>query len=90
MYRAYIINSDYKNLYTEFDKLRKFFCQNAFGIQLIDECISKKNDSIFQPNPIVHSVLKQIVYCRILFKSNFYNKQLKFDILRLASSRTKM
>ena len=40
------------------DKLRKFSCQNGFGIKLIDECISKKLDSIS--------------YCLFGFKTDYF------------------
>ena len=83
--RAYKINSNYKNLCIEFDKLRKFFCQNGFGIKVIDQCISKKMDSVFQPPPIVHTVSKQIIYCKIPYMSNLYNTQFKSDVLKLVS-----
>ena len=35
--RAYKVNYNYKNLCIEFNKLRKVFCQNRFGIRLTDE-----------------------------------------------------
>ena len=83
--RAFKINSNYKNMCAEFEKLRKFFCQNGFGLNLIESRISKKLNSIFEPDPIVSSVSKQIIHCKIPYMSNSINKQFNSEILKLVS-----
>ena len=83
--RAYKINSNYKNLCSEFEKLRKFFCQNGYGLNLIENRISKKLNSIFVPEPIVSSVSKQIIHCKIPYMSNSFNKKFNSEILNLVS-----
>ena len=83
--RAYKINSTYKNLCTEFQYLRKFFSQNGYKLDMINECISKKLNSIYEPTPPVTTVPKQILYCKVPYMSSFFNKQLNSEISNLVS-----
>ena len=41
LHRAYTNNSNYKNMCSEFEKLRKFVGQNGFSVNLIESRISK-------------------------------------------------
>ena len=80
--RAYKINSSYSNLCTEFDNLRRFFSQNGFSISMIDKCIYKKLDSIYKPISTISTVPKQIIYCKVPFMSNFFNKHLNSEVIK--------
>ena len=81
---AYEVNSIHKYLCIELNKLRKFFCPNGFVIRLIDECISKKLDSILQTCSNCSFGFKTD-HCKIPYVSNFYNEEFKSDVLKLVS-----
>ena len=71
---------------SEFEKLRKFFGQNGFGVNLIESRNSEKCNSIFDSKPIVSSASKQIIHCKIPYMSISYNKQFNSEILNLVST----
>ena len=47
--------------------------------------ISKKLNSIFEPNLPLTIVRKQILYCKITYMSNLHSQQLYSEILNLVS-----
>ena len=53
----------------------------------LNDCviISKKLNSIFEPEPIELSASKQIIHCKIPYISNFYDKQFNYEVLHLVS-----
>ena len=50
---------------------------------MVDKCISKKLDSIYEPISTVTTVPKQIIHCKIPFMSNFLNKQLNSEVVKI-------
>ena len=62
-----------------------FFFQNGFSVAMVNKCISKKLDSIYEPPSTVSTVPKQIIHCKIPFMSNFLNKQLNSEVVKLVS-----
>ena len=56
--RAYKINSIYKNVYTEFQYLRKNFRQNVCNLDMNNNCVSKKLNSVFEPILVLTTVPK--------------------------------
>ena len=65
--RAYKINSDYRNMYNEFDKLLKVFGQNSFGINLIEIRISKNVILISNHNLLYYLHLNTLYIAKYFF-----------------------
>ena len=82
--RAYKINSSYCNLCTEFQNLRRFFSRmNIVFLWLINP--SKKLYCIYEPISTVATVPKQIISFQVPCMSDFLNKQLNSEVVRLVS-----
>ena len=81
--RAYKINSTVSNFCKELQRLRTFFTCNGFNIFTLEHQISKKLYSLKNPKPVVASVAKRVVYCKIPFMSNNHNRNFEKSLLQI-------
>ena len=81
--RAYKINTTLQGLLNELDFLRRYFTQNGYSVFVVMRNMAKKMENLKNPAPVIHSVSKRIIYCKIPFISNIHNKNLKTDIINL-------
>ena len=72
--RAYKINSTLTGFFVEVARLRKFFAANGFNVFALQRRISRKLDSIKNPQPIISTAAKRVVYCKIPFMSSLHNR----------------
>ena len=78
--RAYKISSTYQTFCSELERLRKYFSQNNYPIEVIENSIRHKLNRIFSPAPAVSTVAKQEFYLKIPFMCPETNLSITKDI----------
>ena len=78
--RATKINSTRTGLCREIQHLKKFFCQNGFGLKWVQKLINERMDSLARSSEPITTVPKKDIFCKFPFMSNHHNELLKRNL----------
>ena len=78
--RAYKICSSYNSLSNELENIKKYFCQNGYPLNLVENSIRCKLNSIFTPFPESLTVPKAPIYLKLPYMNSENNKSLKTEL----------
>ena len=78
--RAFKISSSYVNFNNEIGRLRKYFSQNFFPVDLVEKRIKQKIDSLFHPKLKSQSASKFKLYCSLPYLSEKQNKNISSEV----------
>ena len=81
--RTFKIFSNQMNFNSSFNKLRKFFHQNAFPVNFIKKIIESKVNSLRSPKVVSYYFPKIVIYIKIPLISEVNNTNMRLEIIKL-------